>query len=401
MDLQGSKTVKAHRSVRSDVASGLKAKPMILRALRRGLALGLLSYCSLASVPGAAQQAGSGQTIGFVVTSWNTAMHETLFMDECPQGPAPGNYEIWEAMVSPEKRRSYPEVLSTQMRWLTFRGPNGEDVCEQPTAVQDPPLAIVEGKYSYGIDLDGNSDGAATPKSCAHRTFTGMNGEPGVDNQMYRLLGCIQAWRSTGHLEFNANSQRRTSGLGMILVEVTGVDDMRNDDDVKVTFYRGIGSFNLDGKNNVLPFGSYDIDMEDGKPRYGDTVAGRISNGVLTTQPADVHLPHYGNYEYIRQLIRDMRLEMNITESEGQTKGMVYGYYGVDQFYGYVRGLLSNFPMRHKYSCPAIYVAAHELADGHPDPDTGKCTTLSSAFKFEAVRAFINHPPRSLAANRP
>ena len=347
-----------------------------------------------------AQQAGSSQSIGFVVTSWNTAMHETLFMDECPQGPAPGNYELWEATVSPEKRRSYPEVLSTQMRWLTFRGPNGEDICEQPTAIQDPPLTIIEGKYSYGIDLDGNSDGVATSKSCAHRTFNGMNGEPGVDNQMYRLLGCIQAWRSSGHLEFNANSQRRTSGLGMILVEITGVDDIRNDDDVKVTFYRGNGSFNLDSKNNVLPFGTYDIDMENGKARYGDTVAGRISNGVLTTQPADVHLPYYGNYEYISQLIRDMRLEMNITESESQSKGLVYGYYGVDQFYSYVRGLLANFPMRHKYSCPAIYVAAHELADGHPDPDTGKCTTLSSAFRFEAVRAFINHPTNIDVANQ-
>jgi hypothetical protein len=365
------------------------------------LALGALSWCALAPHAASAQQADPGQTIGFVVTLWNTAMHETTFMDECPQGPAPGNAEIWEASISPEKRRSYPEVLSTQMRWMMFRGPNGEEVCEQPLSVKDPPLPIVEGKYSYGIDLDGNADGSKTPKSCAHRTFTGMNGEAGVDNQMYRLLGCIQAWRSGGHIEYNANTQRRASGLGMILIEITGVDDVMNDDDVKVTFHRGLGSFNLDSANNVLPFGSYEIDVENGKPRYGDTVSARISNGVLTTQPSDVHLPHYGNYEYIRQLIRDMRLDMDITAADGRTKGMVYGYYGVEQFYGYVRGLLSNFPMRHKYSCPAIYVAAHELADGHPDPKTGECTTLSSAFKFEAVRAFINRPATNEAANRP
>ena len=404
--------MNAYLNGRSNVRSGINPGSIIPRALRCGLALGFLSCCSLAPLTSAAQQTAPGQSMGFVMTMWNTAMHETPFMDECPQGPTPGNYELWEASISPEKRRSYPEVLGTQMRWLTFRGRKGEDVCEQPMSIQDPPLTIVEGKYSYGIDLDGNSDGTATPKSCAHRTFTGMNGEAGVDNQMYRLLGCIQAWRSTGHLETNANSQRRTGGLGMILVEITGVDDIRNDDDVKVTFYRGIGSFNLDSKNNVLPFGSYDIDIENGKPRYDDTVDGRISNGVLTTQPADVRLPLYGNYQYLNQLIRDMRLELNTTESEKPAKGMVYGYYGVEQFYDYVRGLLANFPMRHKYSSPAIYVAAHELADGHPDPVTGKCTTFSSAFKFEAVRAFINHPPKvdavneagrktSLAANRP
>jgi hypothetical protein len=313
-------------------------------------------------------------------------------MDECPEGPAPGNYEIWESTITPEKRRSYPEVLVTQLRWAIFRGPNGEDVCEQPTSVVDPPMPVVEGKFSYGIDLDGNTDGAATPTTCAHRNFTGLNGEAGIDNQMYRLMGCNMAWRSGGHIENNANSHRRSSGLGMILIEVAGVDDARNDDDVTVTFYRGLGSFSLDSKNSVLPFGSYDIDMENGAPRYGDSVAGRIKDGVLTTEPADLHLPHFGNYEYIRQLIRDMRLSMDVTAADGRTTGMVYGYYGVDQFYSYVRGLLTSFPIRHKYSCPAIYAAAHELADGHPDPKTGKCTTLSSAFKFEAVRAFINRP---------
>jgi hypothetical protein len=330
--------------------------------------------------------------MGFVVTLWNTAMYETMFMDECPEGPAPGNTEIWESTISPEQRRSYPERLITQLRHVNYRGPNGEDVCEQPTVVTDPPLKIVEGKYSYGIDLDGNTDGGATPKSCAHRTFTGLNGETGVDNQMYRLLGCVEAWRSYGHIENNANSHRRTSGLGMILLEISGVDDIRNDDEVSVTFYRGLGSFNLDSKNNVLPFGSYDIDAEDGAPRYNDTVGGRIEDGILKTHTADVHIPHYGNYQYIRQLIQDMQLHMDITPDDGRTGGMVYGYYGVDQLYSYVRGMLTSFPNRHKFSCPAIYVAAHELADGHPDPQTGECTTLSSAFKFEAVRAFINHP---------
>lgn len=365
--------------------------------LRIGAAAGCLALCGLTG-PAPVNAEPGGQTLGFVVTLWNTAMYETMFMDECPEGPSPGNTEIWESTISPEKRRSYPERLITQLRHVNYRGPNGEDVCEQPTVVQDPPLKIVEGKYAYGIDLDGNTDGSATPKSCAHRTFTGIDGTPGIDNQMYRLLGCVEAWRSYGHIENNANSHRRTSGLGMILIEITGIDDPQNDDAVTVTFYRGLGSFNLDSKNDVLPYGSYDVDMADGAPRYGDSVRGRIEDGVLKTTAADVHLPYYGNYQYIRQLIRDMQLHMDITREDGRTDGMVYGYYGVDQFYSYVRGLLTSFPNRHKYSCPAIYVAAHELADGHPDPETGECTTLSSAFKFEAVRAFINHPaPDTLA----
>ena len=344
--------------------------------------------------------AADQQTLGFVVTQWNTAMFETLFMDECPEGPTPGNYEIWESTITAEERRSYPVPLVTQMRHVNYRGPNGEDICAEPTSVEDPPLKIVEGKYAYGLNLDGDTTGAATPNTCAHPNFTGLNGESGIDNQMYRLFGCNEAWRSYGHIENNANAHRLSSGLGMILIEITGIDDLRNDDQVTVSFYRGIGSFDLDSKGGVLPYASYEIDQQAGVPRYGDAVSGSITDGVLQTQAADVHLPHYGNYQYLRQLIRDMQLHMDLNATGDRTTGMVYGYYGVDQIYSYVRGMLTSFPIRHKFSCPAIFVAAHELADGHPDPDTGECTTLSSAFKFNAVRAFINHPDADRLANR-
>lgn len=359
------------------------------------LLLAWITVMLLAPNRGAAEQ----QTLGFVVTTWNTAMYETLFMDECPEGPTPGNQEIWESTITPEERRSYPPRLVTQMRHVNYRGPNGEDICAEPTSVTDPPLKIVEGKYAYGINLDGNTDGETTPKTCKHENFTGLNGNNGVDNQMYRLFGCVEAWRSYGHIENNANAHRLSSGLGMILMEITDIDDTRNDDTVAVSFYRGIGSFHLDSNGDVLPYASYEIDHKSGVPRYGDVVSGKIVDGVLQTAAADVHLPHYGNYQYLRQLIRDMQLHMELPRDGDKTTGMVYGYYGVDQIYSYVRGMLTSFPIRHKFSCPAIYVASHELADGHPDPETGDCTTLSSAFKFKAVRAFINHPDDDKAAD--
>jgi hypothetical protein len=186
----------------------------------------------------------------------------------------------------------------------------------EPTSVQDPPLKIVEGKYGYGIDLDRNSDGEATPKTCKHRNFTGLNGETGIDNQMYRLMGCVEAWRSYGHIENNANSHRLSSGLGMILIEITDVDDIINDDSVTVSFYRGTGSFSLDSKGGVLPFASYEIDHLDGVPRYDDRVSGKIIDGVLITDAADVHLPHFGNYQYIRQLIRDLQIHIDVTQDK-------------------------------------------------------------------------------------
>jgi len=353
-----------------------------------------LATLAFSSTAAAAEQ----QSLAFVVSKWNTAIYETLFMDECPEGPNPGNYEIWESSVSAEVRRNQPLVPFTRLKHANQRGENGEDVCVHPTSVQDPPLKIVEGKYSYGIDLDGEQEGKATPKSCKHDNFVGFNGEAGIDNQMYRLLGCVQAFKKDGHIEKNANSHRLSSGLGMILIEVTGIDDLKNDDEVRVTFYRGVGSFYLDSKGKVLPYASYQIDHENSTPRYGDSAPGKIVNGMLETVAADVDLPLFGNYQYDRQTIKEMRVHMPLQSREDKIEGMVYGYYGVEQIYSYVRGLLTTFPNRHKYSCPGIYVAAHELADGHPDPETGECTTLSSAFKFEAVPAFVTHPNEETAA---
>ena len=38
------------------------------------------------------------------------------------------------------------------------------------------------------------------------------------------------------------------------------------------------------------------------------------------------------------------------------------------------------------------YVAAKQLADGYPDPETGNCTALSSSYTIEAIPAFVIKP---------
>ncbi len=331
-------------------------------------------------------------TLGFAVTGWNTAMHESKFQDECPEGMNPSNLAIFHQSLTPAQRRALPLVNATELRTANMRGRNGEDVCVYPLSVEDPPLRIVEGKYSYGLDLDGDATGAAGLKTCRHDNFTGVNDEPGIDNQMYRLFGCVYAWRSWGHIENNANAHRLAGGLGMVLIEISDVDDVRNDDRVNVGFYRGVDPFVLDSAGKVLPWSSYAIDAHNGRARYGDIVQGRIKDGVVTTETADVALPFFGNYQFQNQSVREMRLRLELSPDGGSAKGLVAGYYDVEQTYSYVRGMLGAFPNTQQFSCPGIYVAAHELADGHPDPDTGKCTTLSGAFKFESVAAFLNHP---------
>lgn len=351
---------------------------------------------SASAATGIASGAPPNRTLGFVVKDWMPAVYETKFMDECPAGLNISNDEIWWRSLSKEERseKTQDGLITTLDRWFLAknRGPNGEDVCINPEVItDDPPLLTVEGRTSFGVNLDGNTDGSATPKSCKHENFTSPSGVPGIDNQLYRLIGCVYGFRDQGVIEINANEMRRTSGLAMILIEVTDVDDVRNDDDVTVTYYRSIDQFPLDSSGQVIPYSSYRIDQTDDGPRYGDSLKASIVDGVIQTKSGDVRLPYYGNYNYLHPVIRDMQMRLEITEDGTNAQGTVAGYYDLEQ-YLYHTGGLGPVITTGNFSCPAFFEAAKRLADGYPDPETGECTHISSAFELNAFAAFIVHP---------
>lgn len=343
-----------------------------------------------------AADAPPNRTLGFVVQSWMPAVYESKFIDECPAGLNISNDEIWWRSLSKEERseKTQDGLITTLDRWFIAksRGPNGEDVCINPEVIKDdPPLLTVEGAMSFGANLDGNIDGSATPKTCSHENFTSPAGVQGIDNQLYRLIGCVYGFRDQGVIEINANEMRRTSGLAMILIEVTDVDDALNDDDVTVTFYRSTDQFPLDSSGQVIPHSSYRVDYKDDGPRYGDSLKGSIVDGVLEAGSGDVRLPYYGNYNYLHPVIRDMQIKLEITEDGTNAPGSVAGYYDLEQ-YLYHTGGLGPVISTGNFSCPAFFEAAKRMADGYPDPETGECTHISSAFEINAFAAFVVHP---------
>jgi hypothetical protein len=349
-----------------------------------------------ALAPGALAQDKQKQTLTYVIANWDTAIYQTKFMDECPEGPAIGNDELWWRGLSRADKDKHTNKGLVQpvdrKNIAALRGPKGEDVCWNPTVVKDPPLRTAEGPTSYGFNLDGNSNGDATPKTCKHKNYTGVNGEEGVDNQLYRLLGCHYGWRRNGVLDTFGNEERRNSGRGVVLIEITNVDDPQNSDNVDVAFYRAVDPFPIDSSGRILPYASYRVDTQvDGKPRYGTVAKGKIVNGVLKTTPTDISLPFYANATYAEVVFRDMNLELNLTQDENnKVHGLIGGYYDFDKWWEYM--LKIEFLIATgDWSCPALYTAAKELADGYPDPQTGECTAISSAFKIDALPAFALH----------
>ncbi len=350
----------------------------------------ILSAALLCAGLSTGASAAGPKTIGFAMTSLFTAVYETKYMTECPRGLALSSDEIWWTGLSRADRDRLTNngnddpMGGPRLMLSHLRGPKGENVCWNPTATKDPPLITVEGKLSYGMDLD-HGDAANT---CQHEEFEGLGGEKGVDNQVYRVLGCIHGWRSDGYMENNANRERRDTSLGITLIEVTDVDDLKNDPDVKVGFYRAVTPLPKGGTGDVLPNASYRIDDPQ---RYGTIAHGRIENGVLKTDAVDAHLPFYGNVVEMEMYIRGMRVELDVDQSGKPVKGLIAGYHDLDNWWGYMQRI-GVFAASGQYSCPAIYEASHRLADGYKDPKTGKCTALSSAYRIEAVPAYIIHP---------
>ena len=359
-------------------------------------------HCALTAATAAliaATPADAAGRLGFVVESWKTAIYETEYMEECPDGIAIGNDEIWLSRLSREQidiatKGGTHQVLDLPRRPQSYlRGPKGEDVCWNPTSVVDPPMRVVGGRYSYGRNLDGNVDGAATAKTCAHGNFATPDGTPGIDNQLYRLMGCVYGYRDKGYLEHHANRERQDESKGIILIDVGGVDDPRNDAAVDVTFYLSATALHFDTRGRIVPFSSYEAI----RGRYGQTVKGRIVDSVIETESGDMTLPIYGNDAATDMVFRDFSIEIKMSDDGTRADGMWVGYHPVDSFWDHMVKVQHNVPVG-QYDCPAMYVAAHELADGYPDPATGKCTALSSAFHFKAVAGFVIAGPQETEA---
>ena len=375
---------------------------------RRETALGIIGLVAgLATAPvlGAETPATSRSlVVTYFATPQNWQLYETND-DDCPDGFTQGLNELTLPFLSAAERERFKSGINGMVDTVANVNRNSPDMCARPWAFEDPPVETVQGRLARGMNLDG-SDGDA-PNVCRHENFTSPVGETGIDNQFYRVLGCVHGWRPKpsylgGHWEtFHVGARR--SGETTTVIEITGVDDERNDASVEVNFYASADATVFDTQNRGLPFVSYTATDD---PKYRARAHGRIKDGVLETDPADVRLAFsYGvtDKEHTGYYLRGARLRLEL-KPDGTAKGMIGGYFDVDTaFATYFNSRPGPFMPRISssfgWSCPAVYQALHDLADGYPD-ETGKCTAISTAYDIEAVTAFTIQPKAKTAEAR-
>jgi len=336
--------------------------------------------------------------IGFVIESFVPPVVQGK--DACPRGLAPRLKDEFLATLPAEEaarlRLKANEKEFTE-RWhaMAFGPGNETNICTHPDLFNRPPFPGVESRTGWGLDLNPKA-GAADPEGCAHDEFETPTGEQGIDNQEYRAMGCTLEWRGVDGVGGDIQSglrQFHASGEWTQVILLRGVTSFVKADNVEVIYANTPDRPVLDSKGHFLP---------GMPPRHRNMLHGRIRNGVLTTDPAEITLTQTwgqggardirGNRSSYHYFKGRMRLEF---QPDGSLKGLVGGYRPlIDVIISPALGGAGSALVA-GIDCAAELATLKKYADGMRDPQSGQCHGISSAMRLSAVPAFVNDLPKA------
>lgn len=385
-------------------------RPALL--LKLGLLAGAVAVAG-ASAPADPQAAAAAALpappangeMGFVLTAFAPAVYQGK--DDCPDGLANTVRENYlQSLIPTERARlmapaSEPELTK---RWKDYAvGPNKTNICANPELFDHPILKTIQGKVAAGLDLDGKAAGAGAG-GCAHDNFVSPAGQSGIDNQVYRALGCGRNYRgvdgTAGDVVRGYNNFLATGEHSMVLL-LRGVDSLVNDDHVDIVFATTDDRPVLDSKRNFITGASFTVSDN---PRWRNVLRGRIVNGVLTTDPADVRLTRRVGHggirgENLEWQFRQGRFRLAF-QPDGSVKGLFGGYQPIRSVIEMtIVGGIGAATVA-GIDCASELSTLRKMADGLRDPKTGQCTGISAALDVSAVPAFVmDRPATAMARN--
>lgn len=344
--------------------------------------------CAVATAAPAAAESRS-----YVVSWFHIAA--SAYDEDCPRGLNPGSSAMYRRVLTDLGYKSAEvEHLMRGFPMTGGRDANGmqaEDIgamrgrvdgkavsaYDNPTAVPDPKINVLEGRHAYGFNLDGKPTGFEDPET----------GEKGSDNQLYRALGCTAGFRARLPVRPSYPSNLwdlNREAMQAWLITITG-DNLDADGEVAVAFDRARDQVTRDSIGGVLADATFrrDPDM-----RSHHEARGRIQGGVLiTTEPFTLTLAGYG-VVIPRLELHDARLRLRMT-SEGPISGYIGGYQPWLPLFSIYADDGRFLETQQSTDIPGLYYALARLADGMPDPKTGEKTAISAAYRIEAVPAFV------------
>ena len=311
-------------------------------------------------------------TIAYALTTlrWATYLKPGTPVD-CPDGVNQGPREQF-AVLFPNNGQTR-NLADTQLKretqnWL-------------PTTAADYfPFREPRGPHAIGLNLDGK---------IGPNDFTSPEGEPGIDNQLFRVLGCINSYRDSHGANDELNSlEIIKENYNRLLIELNGVTSLKNSDHVVVMVYRGLDRLSTDaGGTEVLPGGTQRIDIRWGA-KFIQRLEGKIVNGVLITEPADLAFPWSVFGLAADEYLRGARLRLELSPTKAQ--GLIGGYADIETWYLQLMKSQSTHCQSYgQLASMSLYKAMRRLADGYPDAKTGVNTAISSALRATFTQVYI------------
>ncbi len=336
----------------------------------------LITAVALLVASSAFAQAPQDGRIGFVLTERRWAIFSDDELDQtCPNGFNGGPRDQFTELFPTSDGQSYTELESRLMR---------EGRQAHADTSEDPfPYYYAQGNVSYGMNLDGQVD---------DDDLVSPDGVEGIDNEVYRAVGCIDGYRYGGSVWQFDTTDMFGNISNRIVLELTGVDDLQNDDDVTVTTYRGRDELNRDSTGTLSAGGVQRIDLRWGQPFIYE-LKGSIVDGVLTTEPVDDFRLIWSMANNLggHQLFQGFRMRLDLNSKSAT--GLFAGYVDIDRWdHNLNTNWTTHFQSYGHVSEPSLYRALRRLADGYPDPDTGENTAISSAVQVSFVQVYVLHP---------
>lgn len=363
----------------------------------RGLATRLFSACAGIGFCLTAAPVIAGESRGFVVDWFHVA---TAYVESnCPDGLNPLSDEFYKREL---RRLGYDnhEVEDLMKDFpnggyipvTTMRGRiDGEpvNVYASPWAQPDPNLKPVTGNRGFGFNLDG--------KDGDEDFIDPVSDERGVDNQMYRAMGCIQNFAfHAPDLPIYPYAQwdltRDTAPAW--LIEIRDIDDFQNDDDITIILDKSVDPIARDTNGDALADMTLRIDPNS---RSRTVISGRIIDGVVRTDAFET------KFEADPMLLplfefTNARLRLSLAD-DGTAEGVLGGYQPWEALYwSYAQGA---WIVEHSagIDIPGVYYALKKHADADPDPETGENRSISSAWWIDAQPAIIVYPEEAQTAS--
>ncbi len=349
--------------------------------------------------------AAAGETRGYIVSWWHIAS-SMEGGDDCPDGVNPNAQQVFVRVL---REQGFPPA-EVEKRLIEHqeKGPAGggygkimpmrgkdkdgkpSNVYVYPESAKDPNLKRSQSKVAYGFNLDGAVSG---------EDFTDPEtGETGVDNQFYRATGCIDTFRATaGKSHPNAPGfmwEVSREHAPAWLIEVSGIDDYKNDDEVQVGIYQAtepaVKNAIMEVRRNMTMF------VDEGS-RMHVQLRASIKNGRLVTEVApELHLipdPYVmPGYDF-----RNARVRLKFNE-DGSIQGIAGGFLDwLAVYWGSGGSNGSTWEYSQGADLPGMYYAIKKSADADPDPKTGQNRQISASYWFEAVPTYVVHPQAASA----